>query len=614
MQISGLNARRFLPIPLFLAGISTIVLAMAADLVGIGGQAGFGDNEIVLALVGLSTLSAGIVAALPVARRHIRTASNSIVISFLAIAIMFAVHASYLNFVSEDAFISFRFAKHLANGNGLTWNIGEPPVEGFTNFLWVIMSAGAAKLGVELPLFVQVLGMLSSLLILIYAYRFARRLLDLEHVYSLIPCILLAVSGPFAAWAISGMETNFFGLMILMGCYHMAYYWRFDSRKDLFLCFAALLLATLTRLEGLIIFSIVLGLSLVLSIGQLKKSIRDFAFPVLLYLFPFLGYFAWRINYFGFLLPNTYYAKTGGGPHQYLRGAIYSGYFLVNFVILPLIIIPLLYSWEKGFPTVELNNRFRTVVAHVRAHVGVYMCALVPIIYTLYIVYIGGDKMAMYRFFVPVLPFIYLIFGLITRDLFILISDSPRKRNIAILLLIFAAAVTMLHSTALDMRLFPQPALINMGHFRGVQSERQTVATNSLIGEFFDQYRRDPNATLATGAIGSLSYQTEMPIYDFHGIVEPQIAHQKVEGSIYLRTYAGHEKKDLRYVLSKMPTYLMLGDSLTEEPSPYPPELLKPEIAPLVEDQYQWSTVYLSDEGGGIEGYFSFLELEDDTE
>ena len=41
-------------------------------------------------------------------------------------------------FVVDDAFISFRYAEHLAMGHGLVWNPGEH-VEGYTNFLWTLL-------------------------------------------------------------------------------------------------------------------------------------------------------------------------------------------------------------------------------------------------------------------------------------------------------------------------------------------------------------------------------------------------------------------------------------------------------------------------------------------
>ena len=60
----------------------------------------------------------------------------------IAIALVFLAHVLYLNGVAEDAFIALRFARNLAHGHGLVWNPGTPPVEGYTDFLWVIAAAG----------------------------------------------------------------------------------------------------------------------------------------------------------------------------------------------------------------------------------------------------------------------------------------------------------------------------------------------------------------------------------------------------------------------------------------------------------------------------------------
>ena len=39
--------------------------------------------------------------------------------------------------LTDDAFISFRYARNLLEGHGLVFNPGER-VEGYTNFLWVL--------------------------------------------------------------------------------------------------------------------------------------------------------------------------------------------------------------------------------------------------------------------------------------------------------------------------------------------------------------------------------------------------------------------------------------------------------------------------------------------
>ena len=48
----------------------------------------------------------------------------------------------------EDAMISMRYARNFATGNGLNWNAGEAPVEGYTNLLWTLWMSFFHKLGV----------------------------------------------------------------------------------------------------------------------------------------------------------------------------------------------------------------------------------------------------------------------------------------------------------------------------------------------------------------------------------------------------------------------------------------------------------------------------------
>ena len=47
----------------------------------------------------------------------------------------------------EDAAILLRYAQHLAGGYGILWNIGEKPVDGATDFLFMVVVAGMAKSG-----------------------------------------------------------------------------------------------------------------------------------------------------------------------------------------------------------------------------------------------------------------------------------------------------------------------------------------------------------------------------------------------------------------------------------------------------------------------------------
>ena len=56
--------------------------------------------------------------------------------------------ASAFWFVCDDAYISWRYGANLAAGHGLAWNPGEPsPVEGYSEFAWVLLAAAVQGLG-----------------------------------------------------------------------------------------------------------------------------------------------------------------------------------------------------------------------------------------------------------------------------------------------------------------------------------------------------------------------------------------------------------------------------------------------------------------------------------
>src|SRR5688572_21338661 len=70
--------------------------------------------------------------------------------SFLAILAAYAWLVHHLAFVSDDAFINFRFAKNLAAGAGFVFNPGvEGPVEGTSELLWVFLLVPFEALGLE---------------------------------------------------------------------------------------------------------------------------------------------------------------------------------------------------------------------------------------------------------------------------------------------------------------------------------------------------------------------------------------------------------------------------------------------------------------------------------
>ena len=62
------------------------------------------------------------------------------------IAGVFAAHCvHFLHYVNDDAYITFRYARSLAEGKGPYWNPGER-VEGYSNPVQMLLAAGTIGL------------------------------------------------------------------------------------------------------------------------------------------------------------------------------------------------------------------------------------------------------------------------------------------------------------------------------------------------------------------------------------------------------------------------------------------------------------------------------------
>ena len=110
--------------------------------------------------------------------------------------------------VDEDAFISFRYAYNLARGNGLRFNLGEQvPVEGYSNFLWVLWSGLIEFLGGDVTFWVPLTSFLAGAILLYRVFVVLRSNLGLSLWLTTLATLTLAVFPPFAVWSTSGLET-----------------------------------------------------------------------------------------------------------------------------------------------------------------------------------------------------------------------------------------------------------------------------------------------------------------------------------------------------------------------------------------------------------------------
>ena len=213
----------------------------------------------------------------------------------------------------------------------------------------------------------------------------------------------------------------------------------------------------------------------------------------------------------------------------------------------------------------------------------------------------------MFRFFVPILPLIYLLFGSVFRTLYSSSSITSNRRRVIHALLIIAIASTLFQSTPAE-KIILHPPLFQHGQYQGVLTERWHSVRLSLIGQFFHQYKHNSNESLATDAIGVIGYYSGMKIYDIYGIVDPEIAHLSQTNIPLGWGLPAHEKTNAAYIFSKTPTYYMFSRDLHKEPVSIP-NFSDPDLNGFVSKNYKLSSVWLEDTKNRETGYFCFLEL-----
>src|SRR5690606_34668691 len=106
---------------------------------------------------------------------------------------------------------------NLAAGHGLVYNVGER-IEGYTNFLWTVLLAGASFAGADLDRFAKILGGAAACGVLAMVYLLSRSIRPLRAA----PCLatwLLASTAVFTGYAVFGLETQLFALAVLAGAW-----------------------------------------------------------------------------------------------------------------------------------------------------------------------------------------------------------------------------------------------------------------------------------------------------------------------------------------------------------------------------------------------------------
>ena len=258
--------------------------------------------------------------------------------------------ASVSWFITDDAFISFRYVRNLLDGHGLVFNPGEY-VEGYTNFLWVLELAAIWRvLGIRPEHVAQWLSVIYTVGTIAVLLWWVARMPFLRHrgLIAWMALGLICGSATFAVWTSGGgLETRQFTFFVLVAVAVLSVFGA--NRRGLLAASLSLAAAALTRPEGLLVAACCIGWF----VAHRWFTARRLDWRGTLALAgPFVvligGHFLARYRYYGEWLPNTYYAKHVGpwyesGFRYLTAAAIETGLYL----LIPLTLVALRGRWRE---------------------------------------------------------------------------------------------------------------------------------------------------------------------------------------------------------------------------------------------------------------------------
>ncbi len=441
-------------------------------------------------------------------------------------------------FVTDDSYISFRYARNFARGLGLRYNLGvEPPVEGYSNFLWTVIAAAVERFEGDVGFWMPLLSFLCGTGLLWSFYRVLLGRFGLGLPAAWLGTLALGCFPPFAVWSTGGLATMPFAWLLFVT------FDRLVLRDELDGVGGGLAATTmaLVRVEGFAWALVVLVIAVLVRALQRKRFVKPLVAYVAILGVVFGSYFAWRYSYYGLPMPNTAYAKVGFSAPVAARGWRYLVVYLATFLT-PLLFVPGLFAclrkrwWLPALATAAMAFGF-----------------------FLYPVVVGGDFMAMGRFLVPGLAFNGVLFALLLDAVW---STQTARRALAGVLTAAVVAVGLL--PAFNEHLVPK-SFREQFHFRhNVQRHVSEWEQWKYMDDNCVRWRikgqdmkriAAPDATVVAGAIGNFGYYSDLFLYDKAGLVNHEVALQEAKDPT--RNSPGHDKGVLPEFFTKYdPDYL----------------------------------------------------------
>ena len=402
---------------------------------------------------------------------------------FLSAALTALAWLPLAGFVPDDTYIHLQYARHLKDGAGLVFNLGER-VYASTSPLWSIFLALLGRLGLDLEPAAITASLAAALLASAVTARLFLRLLPLP--VATCAGLLFACDVWLVRWAGSGMETSLALLLVVLGFARYVADEPWGMRPLVPGTWWAL--AALVRPEAAILPALLAG-RVALEPGTMVERLRRVALALLPLVVLGGAWTAFAWSYYGTPLPVTIHAKSieGRGLEGAVRNVLLMASELTASRPLELLAVAVVSF-------LALVRGRRLPAAHV---VPAGWLAGLPLFYA------ASGVPGVTRYLVPITPLlVFYGWRALTQ-----VVPAGRTR-----LALVAAAAFAAGAFTYAAHVVPQADAFRRG----------VAATWIAQGRWFAAHT-PPGTRVALRDIGAFAYFSDRPVVDLGGLVSPQI-------------------------------------------------------------------------------------------
>jgi arabinofuranosyltransferase len=387
----------------------------------------------------------------------------------------------------DDAWIHYQFARNLVEGNGFSFNPGEP-TPGSTAPLWTLILAATGLFTSDYLVPSLVLSVFFLLIVTWLTYGFTLKIAGENGTFWAFMAGLGVILTGRMLWAgLAGMETTAFAAVSLAAVWS---YHRHGLRPLSALLFA---LGGQLRPEGHALFALAVGLTIWTNRHTLRKTWPTLPTAVLIYGLIAAPYALFSLFTTGRPLPNTFYAKAGS-EH------LFSWRALTETVA---------YHWQDN-PVAFLLIPFGLIVAAKRSRLLMAWLVALPLLTAIIVDFIWHHG----RYTLPLVPFQMIAAALgaawLAQSRFVRSQRLPPAIQRAV--------------PAILMLLVILGGAWRLSYWAGMlgYNSNEILEIDGALGHWLVE-NTPPDALIAVDDIGAITFISQRRILDLYGLVSPEM-------------------------------------------------------------------------------------------